>query len=189
MAAASTTDDYVLVSTFPTIEDVLRMHRGALGADFDAYRNHTYRVANYCLAHGSRSDRESVEKVAIASAFHDLGIWTAHTFDYLEPSIALAAGYLARADRAAWVDEVSAMIREHHKVSRYRGEPSGLVEAFRRADWADVSWGTIASGLPRAFIRRVQTTWPNAGFHRRLAQLQLHRLRTHPWSPLPMVRL
>jgi hypothetical protein len=30
--------------------------------------------------------------------------------------------------------------------------------------------------------------WPNAGFHRRLAQLAFERLRSHPLSPLPMLR-
>lgn len=31
--------------------------------------------------------------------------------------------------------------------------------------------------------------WPDAGFHWRLVQLALHRFRTHPLRPLPMVRL
>lgn len=53
-----------------------------LGDDFTAYRNHTYRVANLCVAL-SRTNAEQLEKIAMATAFHDLGIWTDHTFDYL----------------------------------------------------------------------------------------------------------
>jgi hypothetical protein len=44
-------------------------------------------------------------------------------------------------------------------------------------------------GIPRGFIRSVFATWPDAGFHWRLVQLTLHRFRTHPLSPLPMVKL
>ncbi len=32
-------------------------------------------------------------------------------------------------------------------------------------------------------------TWPSAGFHWRLVTLTLDRVRHHPLSPLPMVRL
>ena len=40
-----------------------------------------------------------------------------------------------------------------------------------------------------AVVNEVYARWPSAGFHRRLVQLSLARLRTHPWSPLPMLRL
>ena len=80
------------------------------------------------------------------------------------------------------------MIREHHKVSAYRGDPDWLVEPFRLADWVDVSKGVITHGVPRKRLREILKTWPNAGFHRRLAQLTFERWRSHPLSPLPMLR-
>jgi hypothetical protein len=86
------------------------------------------------------------------------------------------------------VPEITPMIREHHKVFPYRVDPHGLVEPFRRADWVDVSRGVISYGVPREFLRQILSTWPNAGFHRRLAQLALERLRSHPLRPLPMLR-
>ncbi len=127
--------------------------------------------------------------MAIAAGCHDLGIWTDRTFDYLGPSVRLACAHLSNSGRAEWTDEITAMILEHHKLSRYRGDPGWLVEPFRRADWVDVSKGFIAFGLPGALVREVLSAWPSAGFHRRLAQLALQRLRTHPWHPLPMVKL
>jgi len=60
---------------------------------------------------------------------------------------------------------------------------------FRRADWIDVSRGLLTFGLPRARLVHIFSTWPDAGFHRRLAQLAGRRLLTHPWNPLPMFRL
>ena len=171
-----------------TLDEVLHAHAAALGGDFTGYRNHAYRVANLCAAL-ARPDAEAMEKIALAAAFHDLGIWTDGTLDYLPPSIRLAREHLARAGRPEWADEVAAMIADHHKVSPARAAPGSLVEPFRRADWIDVTRGLRTFGLPRALLREVFAAWPNAGFHRRLMQLSLHRLRTHPLSPLPMFRL
>jgi hypothetical protein len=71
----------------------------------------------------------------------------------------------------------------------YRHSESPLVECFRRADWIDVSLGVRAFGIRRAFVRSLYEAWPNAGFHALLARLSLARLLSHPWSPLPMVKL
>ena len=91
----SVADDSLLTSV-PTIDEVLGDHASDLRHDFTAYRNHVYRVVNLCTAIvGNRGD---LEKVAVAAAFHDLGIWTNKTFDYLSPSMALASTS-RRADR------------------------------------------------------------------------------------------
>jgi hypothetical protein len=169
------------------VDEVLAAHRPFLGADFMAYRNHVYRVTNLC-ARFAPDDMVSREKIAIAAAFHDLGIWTDCTFDYLEPSVRLATAYLARSGREHWAGEIAEMIREHHKLSPYRVGALPLVEPFRRADWIDVTFGLCRFGLSRAFVREIYRLWPGAGFHWRLFQLFLGRLRTNPRTPLPMVR-
>lgn len=168
------------------LDEVLEAHRGVLGGDFTAYRNHAYRVLNFCVAQPAGAGAE-LEKTAVAAAFHDLGIWTDATFDYLEPSVRLATAHLARAGRSEWAPEITEMILQHHRISA-SGRGS-LVEAFRRADWIDVSGGILTFGLPRTLIDAAFAAWPSAGFHKRLVQLELTRLRTHPWNPLPMVRL
>ena len=68
-------------------------------------------------------------------------------------------------------------------------DPTLLVESFRRADWVDVSRGVRSFGLSRRLLREIFAAWPNAGFHGVLLRLELRRLRTHPWNPLPMVKL
>jgi hypothetical protein len=158
-----------------------------LGRDLVAYRNHAYRVANLCLAIMGDSPVE-LEKIAVAAVFHDLGIWTNHTFDYIAPSVGLAREHLVAREMAQWIPEIEAMIVDHHKVTSSRAIPHSLVESFRRADWIDVSRGLRRFGLPRTFIRAVAATWPNAGFHRRLVELTIHRWWKHPLSPLPMVK-
>ena len=170
-----------------TLDTVIAAHAEALGRDLVAYRNHSYRVLNLCLAVGPAE--AAVERIAIAAAYHDLGIWTHRTFDYLEPSAGLAAAHLQAESKWAWIPEVTEMIRHHHKLSRYRPGAHPLVEPFRQADWIDVSRGLFTFGVSRARVRELFVIWPSAGFHRRLAELELRRLRTHPWNPLPMFRL
>lgn len=167
---------------------MLETHAAELGGDFTAYRNHAYRVVNLCVAL-SPCDAAQLEKVATAAAFHDLGIWTDRTFDYLRPSAGLACAHLSRTGREEWAPEVTEMILQHHKLSPYRDRRDWLVEPLRRADWVDVSKGLITFGLSRRLLQEVFSTWPAAGFHKRLVRLELERLRTHPWNPLPMVRL
>jgi len=177
----------VLFERIALLDRVLEEHAAALGEDYAAYRNHAYRVANLCMA--LQPDGAALDRIALAAAFHDLGIWTDRTFDYLQPSIALATAYLTRTGRASATPEITAMILEHHKVRTYRGETGWLVEPFRRADWIDVTRGLRTFGVPRAFIRELFARWPSAGFHRRLVELSIERVRTGSWNPLPMVRL
>ena len=168
------------------LDDLLSAHAEFIGADFIGYRHHAHRVANICLAL-SPDQGDRMEKVAVASAFHDIGIWTDRTFDYLQPSVRLANEHLARSGHSDWSAEISAMILDHHKLSPSRDARS-LVEPFRRADWTDVSMGLTRFGLPQDFLRELFVAWPSAGFHKRLVQLSLRRWWSHPLSPLPMVK-
>lgn len=176
-----------LLTSLPTVEEVLDDHAPELGPDLTAYRNHVYRVVNLCLAIAA-DNRVELEKITVAAVFHDLGIWTNHTFDYIAPSVALAREHLAARGMADWIPEIEAMIVDHHKVTPSHANPQSLVESFRRADWIDVTRGLRRFGLPRTFIAAVDAAWPNAGFHRRLVQLTIDRFLKHPLTPLPMVK-
>jgi hypothetical protein len=169
------------------LNELLEGYRPVLGADYDAYRNHCMRVFNFCSALAGESG--AVEnKIAIAAAFHDLGIWTESTFDYLAPSQLLALRYLEKSFKASWSKEIDAMISEHHKLTRYQTNPSWLVEPFRKADLIDLSGGLIRFRLPDDFVSDVLDAYPNAGFHKILGRLALKRLKTNPFSPLPMMK-
>jgi len=180
-------DDGLLTDLAP-LDAILDRHASDLAADFTAYRNHAYRVATLCASQAG-SAPEALEKIAIAAAFHDLGIWVDHTFDYLDPSVRLAREHLLASGRAAWVPEVTATILEHHRITQYRGAHTWLVEPFRRADWMDVSGGLITSGLSRDLFRAALARWPRAGFHRLLVRLEWRHVRSHPLNPLPMLKL
>ena len=180
--------DYAgLVTSLPTVEEVLDLHASELGRDLIAYRNHVYRVVNLCLAIVGESPVE-LEKIAAAAVFHDLGIWTNHTFDYIAPSVTIAREYLGARGMTDWITEIEAMIVNHHKITPSRANPHSLVESFRRADWIDVTRGLRSFGLPRTLVVAVAATWPSAGFHRRLVELTIDRWWKHPLNPLPMVK-
>jgi hypothetical protein len=168
------------------LEDVLTAHRAVLGRDFDAYRGHVYRIYNFALAFAGTGAAE--RHLAVAAAFHDLGIWADSTFDYLAPSAERALHY-ARA-RGLDVDpaELTRIVMWHHKVLRYRGVGAATVEAFRRADWVDVSWGVLRFGLPTELLRDARRAFPNAGFHRCLLRVGWRWGARHPLRPLPVLR-
>ncbi len=169
------------------IEELFEKFGPEMGVDYQRYKNHVYRVFLNCLLIDGNNMNEDL--YAIAAVFHDIGIWTDRTIDYIDPSIIQAELYLTETGKEDLIDEVSMMIFWHHKVTDYKGAHQKIVETFRRADWIDVSRGLRRFGLPRARLASVFAAWPNAGFHKRLIQLSLTRLRTHPFAPLPMMRL
>ncbi len=169
------------------VDGELEGFREALGPDAAAYRNHVCRV----LAFAARllpPGRPIPEPLVFAGIFHDLGIWTDRTFDYLGPSRRLAATAMEGAGRPGLAAEVEAVIEYHHKLTPYRGAFEAGVEVFRRADLVDVSLGLVRFGLPGPFVSRVRREFPNAGFHRRLVELTFRQLLRTPLRPLPMLR-
>lgn len=171
--------------TFPLAEAILLAHAPALGPDFPAYRNHVCRVLNFFEALAGAPPSEAV---LVAAAFHDLGIWTDRTFDYLEPSIREARGYLDERGQEAAGPEVAAIIAQHHKLRPYGGAFAPTVERFHQADLVDLSLGAIGFGLPTALVRAVRAAFPNQGFHGLLTRLSARQFLRTPWRPLPMVR-
>lgn len=176
-----------IVDSDEIIDALLEEWRPALGADYPGYRNHLYRVFNFSLrlANATGADRE---KLAIAAAFHDVGIWLDGTFDYLEPSSRRAVDYLARTGRAEAADAIHQIIDQHHKVRTWRGPEQNLVEAFRKADWLDVCLFAFPTPLERAYLAEVLRRFPRRGFHRRLVALTLQWSRKHPFNPVPVLK-
>lgn len=172
---------------FPIIDKVLSQWSEELGADFEAYKNHLYRMANFSLVLSEANDVQK-EKIEIAAAFHDLGIWSEGTVDYLDPSVQLAKDYLAESEQQDWEEEIVLMIDLHHKFTAYKDLTYPLVEVFRRADLVDLSFGMVRFGISKSYVKQVKDRFPNAGFHKRLGQLTVQQLKTHPLKPLPMMK-
>ena len=171
---------------YSTIEFILDRFKAQIGEDYERYKNHVYRVYSNCLMMDTDSVNE--EKYAIAAAFHDLGIWTNQTFDYLEPSEHQARLYLTEKGKQGWIEEITSMIHFHHKISHYQGRHEKTVTIFRKADWIDISLGLITFGNSKQAIDKTTDRYPNLGFHFFLLKETSKNFFKHPFNPLPMVR-
>ena len=171
----------------PLLEDILEKWKKEMGKDYAGYKNHVYRMINFCFAL-NENNAEEREKIIIAGCFHDLGIWSNDTFDYLPPSIVLAKDYLQQNNLAEWIPEIELMIGMHHKLNEYSDKHAPLTETFRKGDLVDFSLGIVKCGLPKAYVKNVRQHFPNAGFHKSLLKLAGRWLCRHPLNPLPVVK-
>ncbi|MGB0660782.1 MAG: hypothetical protein ACPGNV_11450 [Mangrovicoccus sp.] len=159
-----------IIHNSPTIEALLVPYKEAVGKDYEAYRNHIYRVLTYAL-HYLGPDHPNRREVEAALVFHDIGLWTACNLAYLEPSIIEMDNTLSRDHPELNRDIIGLAIYHHHKIFRFRGPHKAVVNAVRKADWIDSSQGLFRKGISRADIRAVETAIPNAGFHEALERL------------------
>jgi hypothetical protein len=168
------------------IDSILESHKDDLGKYFEQYRNHVYRVYNFAMTRVTSAHDSKL--LSIAVAYHDLGIWTNKTFDYLKPSIALAKKYCVenRMDNDA-ISEIEIMIDDHHKLTGTN--KSKLAEVFRQADLADLTFGLIGKQINKEQVRKMREAFPNKGFHITLCRLFIKNLFKNPLRPLPMYKL
>jgi hypothetical protein len=177
--------DINMFNGYRVINDILAMHKTQLGLHFDKYYNHACRV--YSLAvYNCRPTEDEAMSLAVAAAFHDLGIWTVTTFDYLEPSVLLAEKYLEETGMTEQTALVTDIILNHHKLSAYR--ENRLAEAFRKADLVDLSLGLIKFNIPASYIRQLKGQFPALGFHRFILKQAANHFARHPLNPLPMIK-
>ncbi len=171
----------------PLLEAILSEWKETIGKEYQGYRNHVYRMLHFCFALNvcSEDDRQ---KLIIAGAFHDLGIWIKNTVDYIPPSLPPMREYLKYRDLEAWTQEVELMITEHHKIRAYRDQTYPLVEVFRKGDLVDFSLGLIRVGIPTTDIAAVKAAFPNADFHKNLSQRAAQWILKHPFNPMPMMK-
>ncbi len=169
------------------IEEILGLWRARIGSQYEAYRGHVYRVYNYCLQFRLFSEEER-EKLAIAACFHDIGIWSDDTLDYIPPSVAEAKKYLASSGLEEWSEEIAMMVELHHKPSPCHDERFPLVEVFRKGDLVDFSFGLFRFGISREYVRHANAQLPNAGFHRFLLRVGFDWMCKHPFNPFPFIR-
>ena len=171
----------------PLVESILNERAQVIGSQFQPYKNHVYRVLNFCFAfHDCHGDEQ--EKLIIAACFHDLGMWPGDVVDYLAPSILLAQNYLSQRGKSDWSAEISEIIDLHHKFRSVSNSQFPLVEVFRKGDWVDATMGLRRFGLPRSDVKAVQSAFANLGFHNNLIRLAWGEFKRCPFNPLPMMK-
>jgi hypothetical protein len=175
------------IHAHPLIDEVLDAWAPGLGRDAAAYRGHAQRVYHFALRLSPAAPQRGL--LAVASAFHDLGIWSDKTFDYLAPSRARAEAFIAERMPELGATAAGALIENHHRLgSMGASDHAGAMDAFRKADWIDVSGGLYGASLDYAFVREVVAAFPYAGFHVMLVRTACRWCLRHPLRPLPMLR-
>lgn len=165
------------------MDAILDRHAGTIGRSFTDYRNHVYRGMNYQLRLLGLD--EPPPQVALAWATHDIGIWTAGTWDYLRPSEELATA-LASEFGVTDTTSVRLMIVEHHKL---RAVEDPWVETFRLGDRVDALRGlTLGTGINRRDVSEIVHALPYGGFHTFMLASAARWVRRHPLRPMPMLR-
>ena len=110
----------MIIEELPLLDEILVDWKDTIGDDFQGYKNHVHRMILCCFALNNLTneelDKEEKEKIIIAGAFHDIGIWIEDTLDYLPPSIPPAREYLKKRGLESWSTEIELMINEHHKL-------------------------------------------------------------------------
>lgn len=202
------------------LEYYLEKHQKEIGKDYEAYRGHCLRVLSFTKYFLSleniQLDPRIFNIIAMALAYHDIGLWTDKELNYLEPSVVqmtkrvLEEMKLSKQNegdeggsivymphRFHWStfeedsDIASTIIMEHHKFTSYdhysnnnqnESEEGGnggnqqpvsirvdhmneIVNAVRKADWADATMGVIRFGLPQSLLGAAYEAIPDAGFH------------------------
>jgi hypothetical protein len=167
------------------ITEILSSYKNELGANFEKYHNHACRVFLYA-AKLSNANEDEQKQLAIAAAFHDIGIWSANTMDYLDPSIKLAAAYLTEHKLEHWTESVSQIIDNHHKLTPFKG--NSLAESFRKADLIDLTFGMIKFGLSSSQISEYNNQYPAKGFQPYIFKEVFKNIIKHPLNPLPIMK-
>lgn len=178
--------DIAVITKDLVIEENLSRYKGILGKDYPGYRNHIYRVLSFSL-HFLHGDETYRDIIAASLVYHDIALWTDGTNAYIKPSRARARKDLKNTkfdpDQMSLIEGI---IEWHHKITPYRGEHSNVINAVRKADWVDFTYGMVHFGLPRKHIATVRDAIPESGFHNTLNQFALGK-RLHKWNILKAV--
>ena len=167
------------------IETILYEYKKELSSNFEKYYNHACRVFIFATILSNANEDEQ-KQIAIAAAFHDIGLWSANTFAYLDPSIKLAEEYLFKNKLENWISIVKEIISNHHKLTPYR--QNQLVENFRKADLIDLTFGSIKFGIKPDQISKYRKLYPAKGFQTFIFKEIIKNIVRHPLNPLPIVK-
>ena len=169
---------YTIYTKNSVLDHHLKLFANEIGDDYDAYRNHYLRVLTFAKYHcGDRCGQREIDLMALALAYHDIGLWSDHQLSYLDPSAKQLHTH-ANDGSNRWTDEelvtANGIVMQHHKLTAWNGIEGDeiLINSVRKGDWADATIGMIRYGLPPSLLGHAYTQLPEAGFHSILARME-----------------
>eukprot|EP00536_Pseudo-nitzschia_multiseries_P004317 jgi/Psemu1/302491/fgenesh1_kg.71_\ len=167
--------DYTVYDHYPHLDDELFGLASSVGHDLGSYRNHCLRVLTFTKYFLPELDEESfsdaMDLAATVIPYLRIGLWTDKNLNYLESS----AKQLEKALLGSSVPDVEmeimrAIILQQYKTSDYTGLRSktgnAVVNAVRKANWADTTMGLIRFDLPASLLELAYDEVDGAGFHK-----------------------
>jgi hypothetical protein len=177
------------LATTPAEQAALAALRDATGTTAGPMERHCLRCRLIAARIGEqRGWALDAELLTVAAILHDIGLYpnAATGGVYTADGALLARRLLAEAGWAPErIDRCAAAIDRHHDVRAQRGL-GDEVEALRLADLVDVSYGLIAHGAGRAWLRGLWREVPRDGLAAELAREVGRALRERP-STLPRI--
>ena len=170
--------------------EVLDHHLGLVKSyipddDYERYRNHCLRAMSFAKWHMPgfvyRQYPNAMDLVGMAIAYHDVALWTDGELNYLAPSIKQMEKHAGNGYSKEEIAIAREIIDQHHKVTDFSGGNrtnetfDAIVNAVRKADWADATFGVVRFGLPSSLLEAAYAKVPERGFHQMLAEFG-HRL-------------
>ena len=161
----------------PHLDKLLNDYKDLIAGDFQGYRNHIYRVLTYTLhfLDGDSTQDGKVLKylpvIEAAIVYHDIGLWTDRKLSYLEPSTFRAKEHFDGIYSEQELRLLHNIIYWHHKITPFIGDNDAIVNAVRKADWIDATFGLVNYGMSGKHIQTVNDALPEAGFHATLAAI------------------
>ena len=165
--------DHTVYEFYPHLDDELFPLSASIGIDLGAYRNHCLRVltfTNYFLPESTKQDLpDAMDLAATAIAYHRVGLWTGKSVNYLESSkdmLEMELGTVFDADKLSIMREI---ILQQHKVKDFTSMGSeaenSLINAVRKASWAEITMGLIRFDLPASLLETAYNELEANGFH------------------------
>ena len=173
-----------LIKDNETFEAIFQEHKLVLGKDFEHYRGHCYRILNY-MNYWKLNEVE-FKTCEVAIPFHDMGIWTHKTMDYLEVSFEGAKKYIEEKKLDIEKDSLENIIVNHHKISKIKD--NSLAEKLRKADLIDLSFGVIKFGIDQKAMHSIVSEFPFLEFQQVIFKKVFSHAVRNILNPFPMLK-
>lgn len=165
--------DHTVYEFYPHLDDELFPLAAFIGDDLRAYRNHCLRVLTFTkhfLPKSTEDDLpDAMDLAATAIAYHRVGLWSDTKANYLESSKDHLEKELGGSFNAEEMSIMREIILQQHKIkdvtSMHNEAANSLVNAVRKASWADATMGLIRFDLPPSLLETAYNELEGNGFH------------------------
>mmetsp|Transcript_10925 Transcript_10925/g.23144 ORF Transcript_10925/g.23144 Transcript_10925/m.23144 type:complete len:231 (+) Transcript_10925:84-776(+) len=166
--------DHIVYDHYPHLDDELFPLAFSIGQDLGSYRNHCLRVltfTRYFLPYSIEENLpNAMDLAATAIAYLRIGLWTGDNLNYVESSKEEMVNALEGSFAAEEMEIMMQIILQQHKIRDYAGLNSetanSLVNAVRKASWADATMGLIRFDLPASLLESAYDEIQGAEFHK-----------------------